>query len=153
MLPNTEASFWAKATRDGPCLMWQEGVDGTGYGKFVYRGQRWRAHRFAWTIARGPIPTGLLVCHTCDRKGCIEPLHLFLGTTRDNTRDHVAKGRAYLNGRSGEANKTSVLTSAQVADIRQRAADGQSTRAIAKVHGVTHQHISRIVARRRRTKG
>jgi hypothetical protein len=51
------------------------------------------AHRLAWIDAYGSIPAGLYVCHHCDRKLCVRPDHLFLGTAQDNSRDMIAKGR------------------------------------------------------------
>jgi hypothetical protein len=29
-------------------------------------GKQWKAHRWTWTQAFGPIPDGMLVCHHCD---------------------------------------------------------------------------------------
>ena len=35
----------------------------------------------------------LLVCHTCDRRICVNPSHLFIGTQKDNVADKLAQWR------------------------------------------------------------
>ena len=60
-----------------------------------------QAHRVAWTLANGPVPAGLCVCHTCDVPACVEVSHLFLGTKADNNRDMCAKGRHWQMRRVG----------------------------------------------------
>lgn len=50
-------------------------------------------HRQSWIEHKGPIPTGMNVCHHCDHPLCIEPLHLFLGDHAANVADKIAKGR------------------------------------------------------------
>ncbi len=56
------------------------------------------APRVAWELLNGPIPKGMLVCHKCDNRPCINIDHLFLGTHKDNAKDMIQKGRG-LKGR------------------------------------------------------
>lgn len=57
-------------------------------------------YRLAWEMCFGPIPDGMMICHTCDNGICIRTSHLFVGTHLDNMRDKAAKGRC-RNGYTG----------------------------------------------------
>jgi hypothetical protein len=142
----TPEYFWSRGKRVGFCLEFDYMDRKNGYGALSFQGQRWRAHRLAWTLSRGPIPAGLFVCHTCDNRRCIEPLHLYLGTHRDNMRDAFHKGRCI--GQRGELGSAARLTEAQVRAIRVAHASGASYRALARQYGVAPTTIKALVLRR-----
>lgn len=35
----------------------------------------------------------MVICHSCDVRTCVNPDHLFCGTTKENAQDMVRKGR------------------------------------------------------------
>jgi hypothetical protein len=80
--------------QEGGCWIWKAGKGGNGYGQFYYNGKQVWAHRLSYTLYVGPIPEGILVCHHCDCRNCVNFSHLFLGSHKDNSQDMVKKGRA-----------------------------------------------------------
>lgn len=121
------------------CWKWAKRKTSEGYPKLESRGKHCLAHRLAWTLYRGEIPTGLFVCHDCDFPDCVNPNHLFLGTPKSNNQDSHRKGR-----RRKDASRMSILTEAQVLEIhRDRQACSLSK--LAMRYGVTKGTISAVV--------
>jgi hypothetical protein len=106
-------SHYSRCAPSG-CIVFTGTLNLAGYGRLVIDGKGWLAHRYAWTINRGPIPQGMYVCHHCDNPPCTNPDHLFLGTQQANVADMVAKGR-HSRGRNtppprGSINGNTTLT-------------------------------------------
>lgn len=129
----------------GDCHQWIRETDSHGYGQIRVNGPKVLAPRVAWERVHGPIPAGMHVCHCCDNPRCVNDVHLFLGTNRDNVLDKMAKGRHHHMGAKGERSGTAKLTDEQVREIRARVAGGEVQRAVARSYGVGPMAVSRIV--------
>jgi hypothetical protein len=141
----SEVDFWGRIEKSAKCWNWQGPVDSRGYGHVSWDGKNTRAHRLAYTLTCGPIPTGeghhgTVVMHSCDNKLCCNPAHLSLGTHADNMADLKAKGRRKNIG-TGEENGRAVLSIGDVERIRN---DVRGTRTIAKEYPVSRSAIQRI---------
>lgn len=77
--------YAAKYERSGDCLLWINPLDKDGYGAFYFRRKNRRAHRFAYWLAYGDIPEGMVVNHKCKKRHCVNPQHLELLTPYENT--------------------------------------------------------------------
>lgn len=90
------ALFWTYVRPNllNGCWEWQGPRTRFGHGSFYWRGRHnVGAHRVAYEIENGPIPTTLFVRHRCDNPPCVNPSHLELGTHQDNMRDRNERGR------------------------------------------------------------
>lgn len=159
--------FWAKTRSHGDCVLWTGAASAPfGYGRTNYYGQKWWAHRLAWVLTHGPIPSGLWVLHNCpggDTPLCVNPAHLWLGTAADNNRDMAAKGRAASGTRNGthmhpdrvlrgEQQPNARLTEAQVREMRAlhrpHSHSVGSPKQLAQQYGVSIRTVSAILYRK-----
>jgi hypothetical protein len=154
MRPNTLHSILARTAKNGDCLEWQgRGINKTrddqlDYGLVSIKSHEQLAHRVVYELAVGPIPEGLCVLHKCDNPRCVNIEHLFIGTTLDNIKDMVAKGRQRGVSRPGETNPSAKLTWTQVDSIRseyKRRVRGATLLALAQKYHVGETTIRRVV--------
>lgn len=137
--------FDKKVRKAGPndCWLWTGGrFTETGYGSFRIDDRMTTAHRAAWILTNGPIPTGpgyhgTCVLHRCDTRLCVNPAHLFLGSNTDNISDRDKKGRTPW----GETHSAAKLTEKDVNEIR-KSHDTQAS--LARRFGVSQANISSI---------
>lgn len=89
------------------CWIWLGALTGKGYGSMS---QGRYAHRVFYEAfyGYGSVPDDQMVLHKCDIKCCVNPLHLFVGSHRDNVFDAIRKGR-YLDNGKENSSKTHCL--------------------------------------------
>ncbi|WEU68275.1 HNH homing endonuclease [Escherichia phage vB_Ec_Tarrare] len=108
-----------------------------GYGLTHLNGKTMLAHRVAYIKAKGAVPDGMVIMHTCDTPLCVNPEHLKAGTQRENRIDCVTKGRA--NPAKGEKHYGARLTEDIVREIRTSSLTNTE---LAKVYGIPRRTIS-----------
>jgi hypothetical protein len=165
------ARFHSKYRKDGPvpdpalygdigaCWVWTGTLRLDGYGHFKMKRKLYGAHRFFWMLRHGEIPKGLCVMHLCDRPLCVNPAHLRIGTSAENTADRHAKGRSASgdkNGsrtrpdrvRRGEENGCAILTEDLVREIRRLVGTGLTRKEVGERLGIKAPTVYAVASRR-----
>jgi hypothetical protein len=148
--------FWKRVKKGQPdeCWEWQAArnsqVKGRDYGVMWAGSRRWKTHVFSWVLHFGPTH-GLWVCHHCDNPPCCNPVHLFLGTCKDNVADMLQKGRS--NRECGEDRYNARLTEDNIREIRRRykrrSTGPDNGASLAQEFGIVKSMIDSIVKYRR----
>lgn len=155
------------------CWLWNGHILKNGYAKTLHNGKSCSVHRLSYEIHKGEIPKGLIVCHNCpgvDKKHCINPNHLWIGTYKDNMIDASNKGRMLgmqkwtpeMHEKMKERKKTwsrpdnrgeksarSKLKECQVYEIRELLRSGMTHREIGEKYNVSKHTIGNINLNRR----
>jgi len=137
---NDKLDYYTYPEPNTGCWLWGGHIKADGYGEITFKKKYYRAHRLSWERHNGPIPSGLLVCHKCDVRSCINPEHLFLGTQKDNIRDALSKGRMAV----GEGSPQSKLSANEVIEILN---DKRRTGLIALSHNISNGNVLKIKKR------
>jgi hypothetical protein len=118
-----------------------------GRGRVSIDGRSYYAYRISYTAHVGAIPPGLLICHHCDNPQCINPDHLYAGTSWDNSRDCRERGRLVTPKVAGGAEHHAAgLTDAQADELVRRYAAGEATQAeLAMEYGIAQSSVGRVI--------
>jgi hypothetical protein len=135
--------FHAKYRKDeSGCWIWIASCAGQGYGQIKLPGERRQiyAHRLSYLIHKGELPDGKQICHTCDNPKCVNPDHLFVGTSQDNHNDMTKKKRHTY----GEKSATAKATTKDVLQMKAMIQAGVPQTKIASLFGLHQSTISKI---------
>lgn len=120
------------------CWVWSKSIT-SGYGNLFNGVDTVYAHKASFEAFNSSIPSAAsntLVLHKCNKRSCVNPEHLYLGTKKSNTYDALRDG-AYPSRR--------VLSGEERQRIKDLHHQGYSMRNIAKMFNSNHPQISRAI--------
>lgn len=129
-----ETVGFPKRTELTSCILWHGGMNAYGYGAIRDGSNVIGVHRLIYELFIGPIPLNMCVCHKCDVRNCINPEHLFLGSTAENNYDRHQKGR----------DGGGLISRFTVEQIEAIGKDSRILREIAQEYSTTISHIHRL---------
>lgn len=125
------------------CWLWTGSTSTNGYGNLRGTDRNVSAHKTSYQIYKGSVPNGLLVLHRCDVRNCVNPDHLFLGTSSDNMIDMFSKNRGKVH--RGEKHFRSKLKSGSIQIIKDTYKAGFTQKDIANYFHVDQRVICKVV--------
>lgn len=95
-LPTAERLLSSIVRTPEGCWEWRRSLAGhrKEYGQIRHHGRMWYAHRAAYDVFVGAIPTGCEIDHLCRNTFCVNPAHLEPVTPEENQRRAIAARRA-----------------------------------------------------------
>lgn len=104
---NENDRFFSKVSKNGPggCWLWTGAITSDGYGSYWVGNKSFKAHRIAYQMSVGTIPSGLQIDHLCRIRNCVNTDHMELVTSKENS----LRGMGWA-GRLGNAGKQAART-------------------------------------------
>lgn len=126
---------------EGGCWRWCSGRFSDGYAAFCLRGRTLLAHRVSLLLftEKKEFTAGLVVCHSCRNKDCVNPEHLSEKTKSENNGDDRKRDGTDIGG---EKNPRCKLTWGDVTFIRN---SKESRQRLADSYGVSKSCIASIL--------
>ena len=136
--------FWFYVDKKGSdeCWPWLSAKTSKGYGLVTITtpsslAKQHYAHRIAYILEKGPIPSGMQILHKCDNPCCVNPNHLSVGTVKQNLIEAYERNRIPLTKNT----KFKQLSSEALQDI---ATSTETIHALARKYGVAVYPIRRF---------
>jgi len=79
-----EDRLFSRVDKSGECWLWTGAKNNHGYGSIFANGKQSLVHRVSYEMAKGPIPAGMVIDHTCHEPACLKPDHLRAATQKQN---------------------------------------------------------------------
>lgn len=134
--------FWKNIYKDNNsgCWIWIGYKDNNGYGRFSIINRPHLAHRVAYYMHTKDLPKfPYHVLHRCNNRSCVNPLHLYKGTDKDNKQDQIDKDGV----RSGGQKKK--LSSEDRQMVVSLTLEGKTQKEIAKIFSVSQWNIWNVL--------
>lgn len=102
-----KARFWRKVSPapSDACWLWHGARSSSGYGnvgrKVDGRAHTYLAHRVAYQLVKGPIPSELDIDHLCRNKLCVNPGHLEADTHCVHGHEYTPDNTLWVDHRTG----------------------------------------------------
>ncbi|MCA8385310.1 hypothetical protein FOC27_09225 [Burkholderia multivorans] len=144
--------WWGKIEKrieiipESGCWIFMGCLNSKGYGNVGHAGKNRLAHRISLEFHKGIIPAGLLACHRCDVKCCVNPNHIYAGTRSQNAKDALERGQMATGIRNGWAK----ISDTDVLQIRLLAQSGMTYREVASRFGISADYVKEIKIGKRR---
>ena len=109
--------FWSHVKKTDTCWLFTGALPRNKYAPFSFNYTQMHGHRASLLWATGKPAAGMQANHKCRNKHCVNPDHLYWGTSSQNMQDKIRDGACPLSGAVGEDQRHATLTNNTVRHI------------------------------------